>query len=295
MDINTDKSKLDLYSNNSNFNKSLFNSQSSITNINQLGNLFSPYTKISGFSYPINNNIRYFCPECNIFPNINYINEYQIEYTCKCPDRKNIRINIDELFVESKKYLFFDEKTEKIKIQNKELICKCPDKKKFKYYCTKCDQNLCKYCCDNHFHGGNEANNKLIVFDFYNTKIIKIIEEIIAIIITDKNIFKIEKKFEDNTSKVIEINTNNKGEKIKKTKENLDNFHELIEIIIFDYKNIPNFTHFKNIENIYNFLINQKKNTICKIKTSQDHYETGFFCNILFENSENELKELLLL
>ena len=190
MSVLTVKSKLDQNSNNSNsLNKPSFSSQSNITNINKFGNPSLTASKLLNDSYPINHNIRYFCPKCMIYPNINFIDENQIEFTCKCENRQNLNLFIEEIFDKTKEYLLFENKqkaeiaNEKTKIQNQELTCKCSGDNKFKFYCNFCDKNLCEYCCDEHFHGKNEMNNKLIVFDFFNKKIMEKIEEILAIII----------------------------------------------------------------------------------------------------------------
>ena len=257
MNIATDKSKFELNSNNlynSNLNNPSFNSQSIIPNINQQGNLLTIDTKIKKDLFPMN--IRYICPKCMIYPKINYNNENQLKYTCKCGNRQNLIISIDQLFDKKEEFLLFEnpEINEKTKNQNKELICKCPGINKFKYYCPICELNLCEYCCHNHFHKGDKKNNELIVFDFYNKEIRDKIEEIKPIIINYKNIIRIENKFEDNASKDYEFtDEGGKDEIKKKLKKNLEKFYQLIEIIIFDYNNYPNFAHFDNIDNIYNF------------------------------------------
>ena len=97
-----------------------------------------------------------------IYPNIGYNNENQIKYTCKCGNRQNLIISIDQLFDQKEEFLV--EINDKTKIHNKELICQCLGINKFKYYCPICKQNLCENCCHNHFHGGNEINKVNLKF-----------------------------------------------------------------------------------------------------------------------------------
>ena len=72
----------------------------------------------------------------------------------------------------------------------------------------------------------------------------------------------------------------------------MEYFINLIHIILFDFYKFPNYSHFINIYFIYKFLINQIKNSMCKIIRNEKKY-FGLFCNITLDNSENKLRVLI--
>ena len=113
-----------------------------------------------------NSNLHYLCPQCSNFPLIEFIDERQIIYKCFCFNQ--IIVDIKDLFREETEnklsnpvlYDAMDSEMAKCYSSHKEEInkyfgFKCVRHKskiyKFKYYCNKCQKNLCKICCsDDH-------------------------------------------------------------------------------------------------------------------------------------------------
>ena len=229
-------------------------------------------------------NIDYFCKMCNNFPSIEIINFAEIYIKCACNDNKKTKISIDKFLDPQISNILFPSNNLK-EINNNPLNMKCyihgNKPHKFRYYCVECLKNVCKECCQDHL---NSPHN-LIIFDYENFEIMKKIIEI-------KKLLEIlQKKIDDNPTNddikgyIIEYYDKNTFK--EKPNNYIQNFIKLINIIILDYSKYPNYSHFHNIDNIYRFLINQMKNSVCKIIINDNFYETGFFCeqNYGYENN----------
>jgi len=182
----------------------------------------------------------YFCKKCKYFPYIQFENQFII-FTCKCGKNK-----MDLFFQNENASNIINESNLSFNnFENNGLTCK--ESHKFKYYCTDCHKNLCKFNCQNHLH------HVLINFDFINFDIYSKVNELIKFINQDKEnesgISNLNEKLDEKSYLIIDSDEN--AIKIEKGP-----FFELIRIIIDDYLNYPNYSHFFNIDSIYRFLKN---------------------------------------
>jgi Leucine-rich repeat (LRR) protein len=181
-------------------------------------------------SEPKKNNNKYFiCQKCKYFPKIDFISFDKATILCKnCNTIENCYL----------KYIFknniFSEEEEKDNEQKnnfKKNCLKCHDHElKYKFYCEKCNKDICKKCCLENNHCGH----KLIIFD--------------SII------------FETNV-KIESIKDFLKANDINQI-YNDSSFEELITIIINQYKQYPCHYMFGAIENIYQLIKNNNKSLI---------------------------------
>ena len=267
----------------------------------------------------INESLHYLCPQCSNFPLIEFIDENKILYKCYCFNQ--ILVDIKDLFRElnyNKElndnkllnpilYDTMDSELNKYNSSYNEEInkffgFKCVKHKskicKFKYYCNKCQKNLCKMCCSEHL----EHSQDLTLFDFKDINLLNKINNLInpMIIQINKKITSINEntfidenniKYNETSVYKIKILENNKINKILKNNyRNYQFFIELINIIIFDYKKYPNIIHFLNIDNIFRFFIKRIKSSLCYILG--DNPGAGFFCYIPINNQEEEEKNI---
>ena len=226
-----------------------------------------------------NNNNHYRCPKCLFFPYIEIIDKNEIKYICKCTKGERKKVKIKELINEITN--FKDEKN-----NNKELKCS-KHNQEFRYYCTNCNINICKECCEFHLN----KKHDFIIFDFNNYDIRNKIKKLIKYFNSKKNDNnQIKEKIPDNNnnlniSELIENSSNFQEEFISdelkneiksykmKFEENNSNviieendpyyFYKLFNIIYKDYIKYPNYSHFFNIENIFRFM--EKEMTTKKI------------------------------
>ena len=224
----------------------------------------------------------YICQKCKNFPLIEFINKNEIYYTCDCYKRKNIIIN--EIFKKENKYLYFENKSNSSTrsnsyISNKALeleneikvindnkdIFKCQKHNhKFRYYCEKCNLNICKQCVKQHIFESCEISNfkrnkykNIIIFDFINpeieSKILKI-KDITNQLQEKIDLENLDFDSDDNDDDNYIIKDYDDNMKQKLPKNYLKKFIELIDIIIYDFQKYPNFSHYLNIQNICKFL-----------------------------------------
>ena len=200
--------------------------------------------------------IHYFCKKCKYFPYIQFEDQYLI-FTCKCGENKV------DLFLQND-YWFFNNKINESKslYNNNENIVLCEEGHKFRYYCTDCHKNLCKYNCQNHL------DHALINFDFIKFEIYSKVKELIKFLKeNDENegeTSNISEKLDEKSYLI--INSDENSIKIQKRP-----FCELIKIIIDDYLNYPNYSHFFNINNIYRYLKNELNNNENKEKLNKNN------------------------
>ena len=218
-----------------------------------------------------NNNIyHYRCPKCLFFPFIEIMNQNEIKYNCKCTKGEGKIIKIKDLI---NSITIFDKEKNKTINENKELKCS-KHNQKFRYYCTDCHTNICKYCCEFHLN----KRHDLIIFDFNNYDILKKASKISEYFNSKKHSNNQIKKNQNNNEKISELLENSsifQEELISEQLKNNKTIHEikfddnsniiieekkpyyfyvLFNIIYNDYINYPNYSHFFNIENIFRFM-----------------------------------------
>ena len=239
----------------------------------------------------------YFCKKCFNFPTLEFVDYSTILYYCFCFKERE-KFPIEDFFNPNKKiYLYKEyknnnESNNSNNLNNKEKIyklrCFKHNKKikgyKYKYYCLKCNENICEECWRDHVGECHE----LFIFNSLNQYTINKIKEINSILERKKNEnSKFGKPFSLRSSYNANLIVNTDENECEIIPKNYrENFLKLIDTIILDFNKYPSFSHFFNIENIYNFLIDKIKNSLCKVK-SEYNDNIGLFCNIDIENPYN--------
>ena len=208
----------------------------------------------------------YLCKKCYIFPKINFIDKEKIKLICKCIKSGNI-INIKDVQNELVNKGEINE--QKIK-----LFCENHKNKKFKYYCIKCQRNICEDCLND---CKGQSHNLIKLINEKEEKIIKKIEDEISKI--KKNFIEISNyksdfpntetiKYERNSNSQILVKKNKtegksegtgisklhtKTDELDKFSNVNDYFFNLFKIIFNNYKLFPNYTHIININNVLQF------------------------------------------
>ena len=160
------------------------------------------------------------CPKCKLVPFFNLCNKLYIK--CNCEEvKKDFNYFCDNYIIE---------KNEENELNISKEFLKClKHKKKYKYYCEKCEENLCSKC----FLENDHHEHKKIIFDTF---------------VFDTNI-KIE-KIQDILKEYFE----------NKKKNNLL-LKNLVKIIINQYEeDYFCYNIFKNIDNIHLILSKRNKN-----------------------------------
>ena len=234
-----------------------------------------------------NNNIyHYRCPKCLFFPFIEIMNQNEIKYNCKCTKGEGKIIKIKDLI---NSITIFDKEKNKTINENKELKCS-KHNQKFRYYCTDCHTNICKYCCEFHLN----KRHDLIIFDFNNYDILKKASKISEYFNSKKHYNNQIKKNQNNNENISELLENSSIFQEELNSEQLKNnktiqeikfddnsniiieekkpyyFYVLFNIIYNDYINYPNYSHFFNIENIFRFM---EKEIINKNNNERKRYD----------------------
>ena len=230
----------------------------------------------------------YLCKKCNSFPIIQFINNEYIRYSCNCKENKNIIISLNEIFNKSNNflcniksteflYLSYESENNKEKEENIGLFCNIHKYKKFKYYCIKCNKNLCKKCCEEHPCSINDIKNFVFMSKEANRKmnIINKINDEFNINNNSKNYFK------SNLNNSQSNDVNSIKEEINKSY-----FCEFIKIILDDFKLFPNYSHFINIDNIYFFLSRREMEIEYNYN---DRLGIKLFGNQFVKNNKNKL------
>ena len=232
--------------------------------------------KIKFSKYFIDNQ-HYVCKKCLKFPKINFASLPFINVICGCG---SFTLSIKESL---NKYNFYKEELE---LDDKNLnkiesfyICK-EHIKKYKFYCKKCQKNLCKKCL---MLQEQHSDEDLIIFDAIfidlDTKIKSIKEKL-----NNKNIFDKE----DIINKI--------------SKDDLKIIEKLFNIIIDEYNKYPNYNLIETIEKLYIFLFfktetlksieeikktNAFENIISIIIKKENLQNLDIFCNLNLINLKN--------
>ena len=177
--------------------------------------------------------IHYRCPKCYNFPLIKFLNKDIISYKCGCIENKK-NVKIKDLFIKEKKYMTFlnDSKSDniesdKIEKMNQNIGFKCTshssiENNEFRYYCLKCNENLCRDCVQNHIFQkkANYFLHDLIIFDFQNIEIYQKVKEI-----QDK--LELENK-SDNDKNISSLLVD--SDTAEKTKEKTEEYKKIIKV-----------------------------------------------------------------
>ena len=162
------------------------------------------------------------CPKCGQIPKITFNTLKFVNILCECNYIKNTYIdNLQDYFIK------FSSK--KIKINN--YTCIYHPHKKFRYYCSDCQANICKYCKTKDDRHKTHTCIRLI---------------------------DLREKY-----KIIEDN-------IKKM-DNIQNFRDIINSLENTYNNNPNYNLYETFDNLYKLICspeekNKDLNMIIKVK-----------------------------
>ena len=217
------------------------------SNIEQLSSIAN-MEGIFPFSFQ---NEHFICKCCFEVPRIQIIKINTINYECK--NKKHI-ISIDDLLKELESIPEFEEDKKDY------LLCR-EHKKKYRYYCNKCNCNICRECLrktENHLGHASFVILDELYYDF-NIKIKNIAE-----------ILKINKDNSIDNSKDNDISDVLLFDNINKDAEQ---FIRLISILFNDFQKYPNYVLFQNIVNIENYLTNFIKNKNNKTELKKLDYK----------------------
>ena len=200
----------------------------------------------------------YFCPQCHSYPSLFFNNEtlqelHKITYSCKCINNPQT-ISIDEFNTKFKKNK--NEISEEIAHYSFCDVCH----EKFNAYCPIHEKNLCKnYKSEGLIHSKDNIINfdDHMIFKYFNYLKIK-----------------------------LNIDNEEKNERVKAKYKNFNSFENLVIIIIINYILYRNYEVYNNIKNLYNAL------TEFTIHCYKNKIETPFEIGIDIIKNLNELNDL---
>ena len=246
----------------------------------------------------------YHCKYCKSFPIIEIKDYNTIKVKCECEISEK---SLDIMYKYRMTNIKSDENRKKLE---EKLGCQKDNhnKEKYKYFCLKCNKNLCEKCYQECKKSPDHKEKPFLSFDKLKNemsekeKYIKdyFKKEYEIIINNRKYQSQIEKDKikEDIRDKEGNIILYKKGD----NNEYLDsiNLKLLYSIINYDKDNFPNFNHFLNIENIYFYLLDKLEieYSLINNKSQEIRLFGKYFveknknnCYLIINNQREELRE----